>query len=72
VSSSNLNRESVEVLALGAGMDTGEIEAVMRRSVGDPDCGAIADAIPVMAAAVAAALDPAKNEIRILQADETR
>ena len=48
-----------------------QIEKILKDATGDPSSGAVWEAIPVMAAAVAAALAPA-TEDRVLKAQEKR
>ena len=52
-------------------MTVEQIEKILNDSTGNPSSGAVAEWIPVMAAAVAAALAPA-TEDRVLKATETR
>jgi hypothetical protein len=52
-------------------MNVEQIEKILNDSTGNPSSGAVAEWIPVMAAAVAAALAPA-TEDRVLRAAEKR
>lgn len=52
-------------------MTVEQIEKILKDATGDPTSGAVAEWIPVMAAAVAAALAPA-TEDRVLKAQEKR
>ncbi len=55
-------------------MNAQQIEKILKDATGDPTSGAVAEWIPAMAEAVAAALAPATeaDEKRIVKASETR
>ena len=54
-------------------MDQKQIENVMMDALGRPDSGQVRDVLPVLAAAVAAALNPKKEpEQRVVKPAETR
>lgn len=53
-------------------MDAKELQRVMAAAVGDPESGPVSEALPVLAAAVAAALNPGSAEKRVVKAAETR
>lgn len=51
-----------------------EIERVLAAAVGDPESGAVRDVLPLMAAAISEALEPAgvAKETRVIVPAETR
>lgn len=54
-------------------MDQKQIEDVMFEALGRPDSGQVRDVLPLLAAAVAEALDPKpKSEQRVVKPAETR
>jgi hypothetical protein len=57
----------------GATMDQKSLEDVMMEASGNPSCGVVREAIPLLAAAVVKALNPKSDtEQRIIKPVETR
>ena len=54
-------------------MNEKDLEQVMLEALGNPDSGQVRDYVPLLAAAVASALNPkAEPEQRVIKAAETR
>lgn len=54
-------------------MDQKQLESVMLDALGNPDSGQVRDVLPLLAAAVASALNPKKDtEQRVVKPAETR